>query len=122
MAIETDIQAGLRIAASKRGDVLWRNNNGAGKLENGSFVRWGICNDSQALNEMCKSSDLIGIKRVTVTQAMVGKTVGVFYAREVKRSGWMYRGTAREVAQKRFIDIVNEMGGDAAFATGEGDL
>lgn len=121
-ASESDVQARIRVAASQAGDVLWRNNSGVLKDERGVPVRFGLCNESKAVNDKCKSSDLIGIKRVLVTPQMVGSTVGVFYAREVKRAGWRYTGTPREAAQLRFIEAVVAMGGDAAFATGDGDL
>ena len=121
-ASETDVQARIRVAASQAGDVLWRNNTGVLKDERGVPVRFGLCNESKAVNDKCKSSDLIGIKRVLITQQMVGSTVGQFYAREVKRAGWRYTGTPREVAQLRFIEAVVAMGGDAGFATSEGDL
>lgn len=119
---ESDVQARVRLAASQAGDVLWRNNSGALKDERGVPVRFGLCNESKAVNDKCKSSDLVGIKRVLVTPQMVGSTVGIFYAREVKRAGWRYTGTPREVAQLRFIEAVVAMGGDAGFACSEADL
>lgn len=119
---EQDVQAALRLAASKRGDVLWRNNSGVLRDERGVPVRFGLCNDSKAVNDIVKSSDLIGIKRVLVTPDMVGTVVGVFWAVECKREGWRYTGTPREIAQLRFIEIVREAGGDAAFATCVGEL
>ncbi len=51
---------------------------------------------------------------------MVGSRFGQFLAREVKKPGWKYRGTAEERAQLHFINLVNTAGGDAAFATGRG--
>jgi hypothetical protein len=115
---ESEVQARVRVAASQAGDVLWRNNTGVLKDERGVPVRFGLCNESKAVNDKCKSSDLIGIKRVLITKAHVGHTIGQFYAREVKRAGWRYTGTPREVAQLRFIEAVTVMGGDAAFTTG----
>lgn len=120
-ASESDVQARVRLAASQAGDVLWRNNTGVLPDARGVPVRFGLCNESKAVNDKCKSSDLIGIKRVLVTQAHVGHTIGQFYAREVKRAGWRYTGTPREAAQLRFIEAVVAMGGDAAFTTGSLD-
>ena len=115
----TDVLPLVRLRASQRGDRLWRNNNGAGTLSNGSFVRWGLANETEAMNRSLKSSDLIGIRPVTITPEMVGRTIGQFVSRECKRSGWKYRGTPRELAQKAWIDLVNTLGGDAAFTTGD---
>ena len=118
-ASENDVQARVRLAASQAGNVLWRNNVGMLRDERGVPVRFGLCNDSKALNEHVKSSDLVGIKRLTVTREMVGSVVGQFYAREVKKVGWKYAGTPREVAQLRFIETVVAMGGCAGFTVGE---
>lgn len=120
-ALEQDVQSRVRLAASQAGHVLWRNNSGVLKNERGVPIRFGLCNDSEKLNEHAKSSDLIGIKRVLITQAHVGGVIGQFYAREVKRAGWRYTGTPREAAQLRFIEAVVAMGGDAAFTTGSLD-
>lgn len=108
---ESLVMAEVRLEASRMGYRLWRNNVGAGKLENGSFLRWGLCNESAQMNHMMKSSDLIGIS-----------PGGQFVARECKARSWVYAGTPREVAQRDFIDFINARGGDAAFATGEGTL
>lgn len=120
-ASESDVQARVRVAASQAGDVLWRNNTGVLPDARGVPVRFGLCNESKAVNDKCKSSDLIGIKRVLITHAHVGSVIGQFYAREVKRAGWHYTGTPREIAQLRFIEAVVAMGGDAGFTTGSLD-
>ena len=114
---ETSVLVQVRLEASRQGIITFRNNSGVLKNERGVPIRFGLSNESAAVNKMCKSSDLIGIKPVVVTQAMVGTTVGVFWAREIKEPLWKYTGGEREQAQKRFIDLINQHGGDAAFAT-----
>jgi len=113
---EAGVQNLLRLNAGKAGAILWRNNVGAGYMQDGSFLRWGLANDSTAMNEKIKSSDLIGIRPVTVTPEMVGLRIGQFVAREVKAASWRYTGTKREQAQLAFIEYVNSKGGDARFA------
>lgn len=119
---ESDIQAKIRLEASKKGVKLWRNNVGALSDVNGRYVRYGLANESAQLNAVFKSSDLIGIRPVTITADMVGKTIGQFVAREVKTENWEFKGTPREKAQKAFMDLINALGGDAAFCTDEGSL
>lgn len=116
---ETSTTTNVRLAASAAGWRLWRNNRGAGKLENGNFVRWGLCNDSAAVGTHVRSADLIGIRPVLITQAMVGTTLGQFVSIEVKRPGWKpAAGDEHEQGQRRWADLVNSMGGYAIFSTG----
>ena len=114
--------AEIRLEASRKGGRAWRNQVGAGKLDSGNFVRFGLCNDSAVMNKNLKSSDLIGPMPRLITPAMVGQIVGVFTAREVKEPGWKYTASGREPAQLAFIELVNSLGGDARFATGTGTL
>lgn len=116
---EAAITAKIRLKASKKGWYLWRNNVGATYTKDGNFIRYGLANDSKELNSRLKSSDLIGIKPLKITQEMVGKIVGIFVAREIKSSKWKYAGASREEAQLAFINLVNSLGGDAQFITDE---
>lgn len=115
---EASAQAAVRLAASRRGDRLWRNNSGVLKDERGVPVRFGLFNESKKACGSIKSPDLVGIFRVLVTQDMVGSVIGQFAAREMKHPGWRFAGTAREIAQLKGITLINSMGGDAAFTTG----
>lgn len=119
---EIAVQGRVRLEATRKGKRLWRNNVGAYETENGGFVRYGLCNDTKQMNETIKSHDLIGINPVVITPVMVGTTIGQFMSREIKRGGWVYRGTPRERAQLKFSELVTALGGDAKFATGEGTL
>jgi len=115
---EAAIQQQVRLQASKQGTRLWRNNVGVFVDDRGVPVRFGLCNESSALNAQIKSSDLIGITPVT----HAGQTFGVFTAYEVKRGDWSYKGNKREVAQLNFIQLVSSMGGIAKFINDPGDL
>ena len=120
MMSESDVQARVRLLASQQGWRLWRNNVGAGKLENGSFLRWGLANDTPSMNREIKSGDLIGIRPVLILPEHVGTTIGQFASLEVKHEGWSHRpGNDREVAQKRWASLVNGLGGYAIISTGK---
>lgn len=113
---EHELQAQVVLLAPHKGYWVSRNNVGALFDAEGVLVRYGLCNRTKGENKLVKSSDLVGFRRLLITLDMVGSTVAQFAAREVKAPGWTYRGTARETAQKKFIDFVNASGGDAAFA------
>lgn len=117
MMSESEVQSRIMMEAAKYGIVLTRNNVGAGKFVdeetgNTSFVRFGLFNASREQQAKLKSSDLIGIIPPT----------GRFIAIEVKREGWKYTGTPREVAQKAFIDFVIARGGIAGFCQNVDDF
>lgn len=117
---EAAVATQVVLEASQLGIRLWRNNVGAGHLDNGSYIRWGLANESKDMNKMIKSSDYIGVRPVLITAQMVGSTIGQFVARETKEAGWTYSGDDHEVAQFNFIQFVNSKGGDAKFAAGLG--
>ena len=119
---EAAVQAHIRLEASQKGARLFRNNVGATMDERGNHTRYGLANDSKQMNEMIKSSDLIGIRPVLITEAHVGHIVGQFMAREVKAPTWVYSGTKREAAQRNFLNLITSLGWDACFATGIGTI
>lgn len=119
---EAAIQTRIRLEASQKGMRLWRNNVGATYTAEGTFIRYGLANDSKQMNAHVKSHDLIGIRPVVITQDHVGCTIGQFVSREVKRGDWTYLGNESERAQLRFAEIVVSLGGDAAFVNREGSL
>lgn len=117
-ASESRAQSEIRLAAPSLGFRFWRNNVGVLKNEDGRPVRYGLANDSQALNRRLKSSDLIGWRRLAIGPEHVGSVVAQFAAIECKAPGWTYRGDEHEEAQQRFIALVVTDGGFARFATG----
>jgi hypothetical protein len=119
IATETGALNSVRLEASEKGLRLWRNNRGAGKDEYGNFIRWGLANESKAVNEVLKSSDLIGIRPITLSN---GAVIGQFVAREMKKPGWKFTGSKEEIAQLNFLRLITSLGGDAQFATGRGSL
>ena len=136
MKSEATVMQLVRLEASRRGARVFRNNNGAAVDKDGRHIRYGLGNESKQINQVIKSSDLIGITPVVITPDMVGKTVGVFTVIEVKKEGWKYTGDmpcickpgkpqcihCHEKAQKTFIDMINNLGGKAQFVTDREEL
>lgn len=112
----------VRVEASKKGKWLLRNNVGVLPDETGRPVRYGLANDTPAINKIVKSADLIGIEPVLITPDMVGGTLGRFLSVEVKAEGWRFTGTPREQAQEAWAMRINALGGRAIFANREGLL
>lgn len=120
---ESHQQSLVMVEASQKGMYLWRNNVGALLDERGVPVRYGLANQSKQQNKRIKSSDLIGLRKTLITQAMIGTYIGQFTAREMKPEGWRFNPKdAHEGAQLTFINLVAAQGGDAAFCTGPGTL
>lgn len=111
----------VMLKAASLGMTVWRNNSGAAWTAN-RVERRGrdvLLQDARPLRAgLCSgSSDLIGIKPVTITQDMVGSTIGQFVAIEVKTK------TGRvSPDQRKFLDHVKRMGGVAVVARNELDL
>lgn len=108
---EAAVQAAIRLEAAEKGIQLWRNNVGVTFGPNGVPIRYGLANDTPAMNKRVKSSDLVGVR-----------PGGQIVVREIKRPGWVYSGSPHEVAQLRFLELILGMGGDACFASSEGTL
>ena len=99
---EQQIQQHIRIACSRGQTRLFRNNTGTLRDQNGRPVQFGLCKGS---------ADLIGWKRVTVTEDMVGSTVAVFLSIEVKTATGRLRPE-----QQQWLDAVQAAGGIAGVA------
>jgi hypothetical protein len=106
---EAAIQQQVRLALSRAGAAMFRNNIGAYTDQAGRVIKYGVCNPG--------GSDLIGWTPVVVTPAMVGTTVAVFTAVEVKTPSG--RPTSQQL---NFIDQVIRAGGYAGIARAPGDV
>ncbi len=107
MPSEQQIQQHIRIACSTGNTRLFRNNTGTLKDANGRPVQFGLCKGS---------ADLIGWKRVTVTEEMVGTQVAVFLSIEVKTATGRLRPE-----QQQWLDAVQAAGGIAGVARSVSD-
>jgi len=120
---ESNISSRTRLAAVVKRWRLFRNNRGAGKLDSGSYVRFGLANDSVRLGKVLKSGDLIGWRPVVITQDMVGKVIAQIVSVECKAEGWKPNESDENyLAQKRWADLVNKEGGYAVFITDPSQL
>lgn len=117
MSSEVENSDAIRAAASRFGSRLWRNNVGAMYDENRRLVRYGLANESKQMSSVVKSGDLIGITPVLILPGHVGMTLGIFTSIEVKKTGWVYKGTGREPAQKNWNELIINLGGIGMFAT-----
>jgi hypothetical protein len=101
VSYEQAIQNDIRLELGHGSARLFRNNTGCLRNDRGRVVCFGLAKGS---------SDLIGWKTVEITPDMVGMTVAVFTAIEVKDQG---RATPE---QRRFISCVQQAGGFAGVA------
>lgn len=116
------LQAEIRLALGReRRLVLWRNNRGKAWLgdkyemlrnrcvlvHNARPVEFGLTNGA---------SDLVGLHQVTITPEMIGRTIAVFSAAEVKRPG-----VTVPDHQQHFIDFVRGFGGIAGVVRSPDD-
>jgi hypothetical protein len=117
-ASEANVQARERLSMQRRGGALWRNNVGVCP---DNHVRYGLANDSAAINSVLKSSDLIGWQPVVIDASIIGTTIAQFVAIECKHGGWTRRvGDPHEDAQERWLAHVTTSGGEGRFSRGDG--
>lgn len=102
MASEQTIQQQIRLACSRGPTRLWRNNVGRLLDQQGRPVTFGLCPGS---------ADLIGFHSIEITPEMVGQTVAVFTAVEVKAPTG--RATPQQAA---WLEHVSAAGGRAGIA------
>lgn len=124
---EAGVQQRARLRLSQEGCLVFRNNVGVHAVNEYTcdrcgfrhaadrYIRYGLANDSHALNKRVKSSDLIGARPVLIKPEHVGKTIGRFIAYETKNPGWKYTGTEHEIAQKKFLTIMKALGCETGF-------
>lgn len=120
--LETNVQRDVRLEYAQAGKYLFRNNRGAGRMESGTYVRWGLANDSKVLGDAVKSADLIGWESFIVTPEWVGHRVARFLSVEVKRESWEWKGTLEEMAQLKWAATVNAEGGRAVITNKVGTV
>ena len=104
---ETKIQNRIMMDMSKKGYLVWRNQVGLFKTIDGRTVNIGIKG----------SSDLMAIKPTVITPEMVGQTLAVFVAVEVKTA----TGQQSE-PQKKWQKAVEKLGVKYIIARCEDDI
>ena len=104
---ETKIQNKIMMDMSKKGYLVWRNQVGLFKTMDGRTVNIGIKG----------SSDLMAVKPTVITPDMVGQTLAVFVAVEVKTA------TGRQSEpQKKWQKAVEKLGVKYIIARSENDI
>lgn len=98
------IEQEIRISLSKNGTINFKNDVGMAKTKEGAWIRYGL---------EVGTSDIIGLTPIKITQDMVGQTVAVFTAVEVKTPATIKKTSAQ---QKSFIKMVLSKGGFAGVA------
>ena len=104
---ETNIMNKIMIKMSQKGYLIWRNQVGLFKTLDGRTVNIGIKG----------SSDLMAVKPTVITPEMVGQTLAVFVAVEVKTA------TGRQSEpQKKWQKAVEKLGVKYILARSENDI
>ena len=120
---ETKVQMAIRLEGRDKGVLMLRNNVGALLDKDGRMVRYGLANDSKAVNTHMKSADLVGIRPVQISAQHVGQVIGQFVSRECKAPGWKFHESdERAQAQMRWAVLITSLGGDAMITDRVGTL
>jgi hypothetical protein len=106
---ESNVLTRARLAASRLGMKLFRNNSGGFKDDRGTWIRYGVASPG--------GSDLIGWYPYQIESRDVGRTVAVFVALETKST----RGRATK-EQINFIERVRDDGGIAEIIRSDEDV
>ena len=94
---EHEIQQRIRLTCGRGAVRLWRNNTGALVDQQGRLVRFGLCKGS---------SDLIGLRSLEITPALVGQRIAQFVALEIKAGHGVV-----SPEQRAFLQLVQQLGG-----------
>lgn len=105
---EQNIQRLIMLSTANNGSVIFRNNCGAYTTPDGYRVKYGVGNPG--------GSDLIGITPIVITDDMVGRTMGIFTAIEVKT-----KTGKPSPNQLNFIDVIKNNGGIAGVCRSSDD-
>lgn len=106
--IETNIMNKIMLAMSKKGWFVWRNQSGVFK---------SMCGKQTIRIGQVGSSDIMAIKPTVITPDMVGQTLAVFVAVEVKTA----TGKQSEV-QKKWQTAIEKTGAEYILARSEDDV
>lgn len=114
---EARIQSAVRLEAARKGYWLGRNNSGVLMNDRGVPVRFGLGNDSAAVNKVFKTGDLIGWRDTLITPEMVGTIMAQFTSAEIKAENGRI-----EQGQWNWANLVNSRGGLGLIINQEGML
>lgn len=118
MTSETAVSQHTQLALTDHGGLAMRNNVGVAVDMTGRHIRYGLMNESKAVNTKFKSSDLIDCLPIVIQPHHVGRTFGLFVALETKRSDWrLLPSDAHGHAQQAFMQLIRQRGGMSDFIT-----
>ena len=121
-ASEGNVQSRTLLAAVGRAMRFFRNNRGAFEDKTGRWIRYGLANDSKVRGKQLRAADLIGWRRIIITQDMVGKQIAQFASVECKPEGWQPPNPGTKEyehyeGQLLWAELVNREGGYAVFVS-----